>query len=141
VLIAANQQQVLTRAFVFGVLFNIVGNLLLIPRLGYIGAATATILSEFSLLFPFYWIVRRSVGTVPWGRVFGPPLLAVAAMGCTIWLLQRAEFSLLLALPAGLLVYVAVLPVAGAFRGEEMALVMRALPIGPLRRLPLKPPA
>jgi hypothetical protein len=36
---------------------------------------------------------------------------------------------------------VAVLPVAGAFRGEEMALVMRALPIGPLRRLPLKPPA
>jgi hypothetical protein len=38
VLIAVNQQHYLTRAFVLGVVFNIVGNLILIPRLGYVGA-------------------------------------------------------------------------------------------------------
>ncbi len=52
VLIAVNQQHYLTRAFIMGVVFNVVGNLILIPRLGYVGAALATILSEFSLLVP-----------------------------------------------------------------------------------------
>ena len=53
VLIAADQQRYLTRAFIAGVLFNLAGNLLLIPVFSYIGAAVVTILSEFCLLLPF----------------------------------------------------------------------------------------
>ena len=135
VLIAVNQQHYLTRAFVLGVVFNVVGNLILIPRLGYVGAAIATILSEFSLLFPFSYCVRRNVGRVPWWRVFGPPGLAAAVMGASIYALQGSGLNVWLAVGVGLVVYAGGLLVTGALKGEDMAVVLRALPVGPLRRL------
>ncbi len=135
VLIAVNQQHYLTRAFILGVVFNVVGNLILIPRLGYVGAALATILSEFSLLFPFYYSVRRHVGRVPWGRVYGPPLLATALMGLATYGLVTAGVNVWVAVALGSVVYLAGLLLTGALRGEDMATVLRALPIGPLRKL------
>ena len=97
--------------------------------------ALATILSEFSLLFPFYYSVRRHVGTVPWLRVFGPPLLSVAVMGLAIYALIAAGLNAWLAVAVGAIVYGGGLLVTGALRGEDMAAVLRSLPIGPLRRL------
>ncbi len=135
VLIAVNQQHFLTRAFIFGVVFNTVGNLLLIPYFGYIGAAFVTILSEFSLLFPFYYSVRRHVGTVPWLRIFAPPAVSVAAMGLVIYLLGRYGLNVWLAVALSWIVYLAALVITGAFRGKEMALLGEQLPLGPLRRL------
>ncbi|HHY54374.1 MAG TPA: oligosaccharide flippase family protein [Chloroflexi bacterium] len=135
VLIAVNQQRTLTRAFVLGVVFNVVGNLILIPSFGYVGAATATILSEFSLLIPFYIMVRRHVGVAPWGRVVASPLLSVAAMGVITFGLIRFGVNDWLAVAIGLGVYGLGLLATGAFRGEDMAAILNALPIGPLRRL------
>jgi O-antigen/teichoic acid export membrane protein len=135
VLIAVNQQHYLTRAFILGVVFNVAGNLILIPRLGYVGAALATILSEFSLLFPFYYSVRRNVGHVPWLQVYGPPLLATGLMGLATYGLMLAGVNVWLAVAGGLVVYLVGLILTGALRGEDMATVLRALPIGPLRRL------
>ena len=135
VLIAVNQQHFLTRAFVLGVVFNIVGNLILIPRLGYVGAALATILSEFVLLFPFYYAVRRHVGVVPWLRVYGPPGIAVALMGAVCYVLIGFGLNAWLAVGIGLLAYGGGLLLTGALRGDDMAAILRALPVGPLRKL------
>jgi O-antigen/teichoic acid export membrane protein len=100
-----------------------------------VGAALATIFSEFSLLFPFYYSVRRHVGRVPWFRVFGPPLLSTALMGLATYGLVLAGVNVWLAVAGGLVVYIVGLMLTGAMRGEDMATVLRALPIGPLRRL------
>ena len=135
VLIAVNQQHFLTRAFIFGVVFNTVGNLLLIPYLGYIGAAFVTILSEFSLLFPFYYSVKRNVGTVSWLRVFAPPAASVAVMGLVIFLLSRNGLNVWLAVLLSWGVYTVLLVITGAFKGKEMAMLGEQLPVGPLRRL------
>jgi O-antigen/teichoic acid export membrane protein len=85
VLIAVNQQHFLTRAFIFGVVFNTVGNLLLIPYLRLHRRRLVTILSEFSLLFPFYYSVRRNVGTVPWLRI-----CAASSLGASLWALSSS---------------------------------------------------
>lgn len=135
VLIAVNQQRTLTRAFVLGVVFNIVGNLILIPSFGYVGAAVATILSEFSLLIPFYRMVRRHVGVVPWLQVYGPAMLSTAVMGAVAYALIQIGTNEWVAVGTGLLAYLLSLPLTGAFRGEDMAAVLRSLPVGPLRRL------
>lgn len=135
VLIAVNQQHTLTRAFIAGVVFNVVGNLILIPSFGYVGAATATILSEAVLLLPFYLIVRRHVGAVSWPRIFAAPVISVAAMGVVTFVLIRMALSPWLAVPIGLTVYAAMLILTGAFRGDDMQQVLRALPVGPLKRL------
>jgi O-antigen/teichoic acid export membrane protein len=135
VLIAVNQQRYLTKAFIIGVVFNVVGNLLLIPRFDYIGAAVVTILSEFSLLIPFYWSVRRHVGVVPWVSLVWRPVLAVAAMGITMVTLIQSGVDVWFTLIPGWFVYLLILALAGGFKGEDMAIIGRALPIGRLRRL------
>ena len=134
VLIAVNQQRYLTKAFIIGVVFNTVGNLLLIPRFGYIGAAAVTIFSEFSLLFPFYWSVRQHVGVVPWRSIVVAPVLALVAMIASVALLVSTGTSAWLAVPLGWIVYVAALVATGAFRHPDFAVLWRALPIPALRR-------
>ncbi len=130
VLIAVNQQRYLTWAFILGVVFNVVGNLLVIPRFDYIGAALVTILSEFSLLIPFYWSVRRHVGRVAWGDLLWRPVVALGGMAATIYGLTGAGLSVWLAVGTGWIVYAAIFALLGGLRGEEMALVARALPLG-----------
>ncbi len=62
VLIALDQQRLLTWAFMATAAFNIGVNLLVIPWLGIYGAAGVTILSEMVLLGPFLWWTARELG-------------------------------------------------------------------------------
>jgi O-antigen/teichoic acid export membrane protein len=133
VLIAVNQQRYLTKAFVLGVVFNIVGNLIFIPGFGYVGAAVVTILSEFSLLFPFYASVRRNVGVVPWWSIFWGPAVAVGLMGATAYGLLALGLNPWGAAALGLVSYGLGLLVTGVFNQRDMAVVRQALPLGRLR--------
>ncbi|ETW93144.1 MAG: hypothetical protein ETSY2_51935 [Candidatus Entotheonella gemina] len=135
VLIAVNQQRYLTKAFVLGVVFNTVGNLLLIPNFGYLGAAFVTILSEFSLLFPFYYSIKRHVGVVPWTLLIASPALSTIIMGTAIFGLVGLGFNAWAAVTIGWVAYTVMLTVSGGFRGEDMAAIGNALPLGPLKRL------
>ena len=81
VLIAVNQQHFLTRAFVMGVVFNMVGNLILIPRLGYVGRCACHDLQRVQPALSLLLQCAAQRGVVPWLRVFGPPGLAVACDG------------------------------------------------------------
>ncbi|RME41364.1 MAG: hypothetical protein D6796_15935, partial [Caldilineae bacterium] len=126
VLIAVGQQRFLTKAFLIGVAFNILANLLLIPRYGYPAAAITTILSEWSLLIPFYYAVRKHVCRVPWLDVVWRPAVSAGAMGVALWLLRDAGTPVLL--PVGAAVYFAVLWGVGGFRQPDMDLVWSALP-------------
>ena len=134
VLIAVNQQHYLTKAFIIGVVFNVAGNLLVIPGFGYVGAALVTILSEFSLLFPFYYSVKRHVGTVPWTSIFVGPVTAVVTMGGTSYLLTWWGINLWIAVALGALIYAIALGITGTLRHEDMKIVGQSMPLGPLRR-------
>jgi O-antigen/teichoic acid export membrane protein len=127
VLIAVGQQRFLTKAFVIGVAFNIVANLIFIPRYGYRAAAVITVLSEFSLLIPFYLAVRRHVATVPWVAMLWRQVLAAALMGLVC--AGLASVSLWLATGVGWMVYGLLLILLGTFRDEDMQRVRRALPL------------
>ena len=133
VLIAVNQQRFLTKAFIIGVVFNVIGNLLLIPHFGYLGAACITIFSEFSLLFPFYYSVKRNVGVVPWLSICLRPTLALVVTGIATYGLTAAGLNVWLAVGLGLLIYGGLLALTGALRGNDMELVWGALPLPFLR--------
>ena len=137
VLISVGQQRFLTRAFVFGVVFNTIFNLIFIPRYGIIAAAVITILSELALFFPFYWAVRRYLGPIPWIETLWRQLLAGAMMAATIVLV--APFSLWVALLLAFGVYVLGLIFLGAHLADDMEAVWDALPLGRLRALLARP--
>jgi O-antigen/teichoic acid export membrane protein len=132
VLIAINQQRHLTRAFIVGVLFNLITNLIFIPLYGYRAAAVTTILSEWALLIPFYLLVRKNLCTVPWFEVAWRPSLAAAVMGLSLWFLGELNF-LLTCVVAGV-TYLVVLALVGGLTQPDMSIIWRALPLGRLRR-------
>lgn len=127
VLIAIDQQRFLTRAFLIGVAFNVGVNLLLIPRYGYQAAAITTIFSEWALLIPFYYSVRKNLCHVPWVNVAWRPVLASAVMGAALWLLREAPVLTRVAV-AGV-VYFGVLVLVGGFSQPDMGLVWRLIPL------------
>ncbi len=125
VLIAVGQQRFLTGAFVIGVVFNVGANLLLIPRYGYAGAAVVTVLSEISLLIPFYFAVRRHVARLPWLDLVWRQVAAAAGMGATAALLRNME---LVAAGLSVLVYVGLLLAFGTFKDPDIQRVLRVVP-------------
>lgn len=125
VLIAVGQQRFLTRAFVIGVTFNVVANLVMIPRYGFAGAAVVTILSEWSLLLPFYYAVRRHVAPMPWVDLLWRQGVAAAGMGLTAVLLRNQPW---IAAAASSLVYLALLLMLGAFRHPDIQRVLQVVP-------------
>jgi O-antigen/teichoic acid export membrane protein len=131
VLIAIDQQRFLTRAFLIGVAFNIIANLLVIPAYSYKGAAVVTILSELVLLAPFYYAVRKHLGPLPWISLFWQPAVASAVMAGVMWLLRGLPWLLLI--PVGGAVYLAALALVGGFRQPDMDLLGRLLPVDRLK--------
>ncbi len=128
VLIAIGKQKFLTWAFVGGVIFNTVANLLLIPRLGVPAAAITTILSEFALFFPFMWMVHRYIAPIPWFDVLWRQSLAGAVMASVFILV--GPFSLLLAIFLATAAYLVALLATGAHKVEDMEAVLGLLPSG-----------
>jgi O-antigen/teichoic acid export membrane protein len=131
VLIAIDQQSFLTKAFLIGVVFNIVANLLVIPAYSYKGAAVVTILSEIVLLIPFYYSVRKHLGRLPWFSLFWKPAVASLVMAAVMWLV--ADLPWLLLIPVGAAVYLVVLALVGGFRQPDMDLLRALVPSEGLR--------
>ncbi len=132
VLIAIDQQRHLTRAFVIGVLFNLLANLIFIPLYGYRAAAVTTVFSEWALLIPFYLLVRKNLRPIPWLDIIWRPTVAAAGMAAVLWLIGEKNFVATVMI--AVVVYGAGLVLVGGLAQPDMALVWRALPLGRLRR-------
>ncbi len=131
VLIAIHQQRHLTRAFIIGVLFNLMTNLIFIPLYGYRAAAITTIFSEWALLIPFYLLVRKNLCTVPWFDVVWRPTVAATVMGLCLWFIGDVNFLATVAV-AGV-TYLAALALVGGLTQPDMSIVWRAVPVGWLK--------
>jgi O-antigen/teichoic acid export membrane protein len=133
VLISLEQQRGLTRAFAVSLVFNVLVNLAFIPRFGFLAAAAITIASEIFEGLAFYYYLRRSLGGLPWMRLLWRPWLGAGVMGLVtfgLWGLHPV-----LALPAGLAAYLAVVVGLQAFNAEERATLLEILPAGLRQRL------
>ncbi len=127
VLIALNRQKTITVAFALAAVFNIVTNLIWVPRYGYTAASTITILTEVVLLIPFWIIIRRELGRLPLWQVAWRPVLATAIMGAPmLWLHARGYWAG--ALAVGVVLYVGMLFALRVFTPEEWGVLRKMLP-------------
>ena len=109
-----------------GLGFNIAANLLLIPPLTYVGAALVTVFSEFALLIPFYYALRKHMEPLPILDIFWRPALAAGIMGALMYMLMPQ--NLFVALVVRTLAYGIVLFVTGALGADEWLLVQKLVP-------------
>jgi O-antigen/teichoic acid export membrane protein len=127
VLIAANLQERITRAFVTALLFNLIANYFAIQYFGLYGAAAVTIFSEIALLFPFYRIMLESIGPLPWFTLFSKPLIALALAALPLFALPLPFWA---AIPASIVLYAFPLFLLRTFGEEERQLLAKLLPGG-----------
>lgn len=68
-----------------GFIFNIIANLLLIPRYSYNGAAYATLLTEFIIALLLMYIVYKNAKFKPSARIIALSITAASIMGYSIF--------------------------------------------------------
>lgn len=126
VLIATGKQRMLTGAFAAALVFNLLANIILIPRFGYVGAAVVTVASEIVLLMPFRLAaasVTRGVSVLAEAR---SPVLATFIMAPVVWWLRDAIHPLV-AIPAGALVYLLALTALGGIDATQRRLLLQVV--------------
>src|SRR5579859_8205349 len=126
VLIAAGRQRLLTAAFVAALLFNVVANLVLIPRFGYVGAAWVTVFSELVLLVPFARAAAKVAPGVSLLAEARTPLLATLLMAPVVWWLRDAVHPLA-AIAAGAIVYPVALCSLGGVDAHQIRLLRQLI--------------
>ncbi len=141
VLIALGQQRRMTWAFVATVFFNIVANLLFIPRYSYGASAVISVLSEIVLLVPFVVWIRRFLGPLPLLRLVWQPIVAAALFALVAWGVGwQAGLGAWAGAMIGGVVYCVALLALGAVGPEERALVRRLVQRGAAVPPPPTPP-
>ncbi len=127
VLIALGQQRALTRAFIIGLTFNVIANLIFIPRYGYVAAAVITILSEIVEGLPFYFTLHRTLAPIPWLRMLWRPALSAVIMFAVTW--GGWQIYPLLGLAVGGVTYMSLIITLRVFDRDEQAQLLSVLPV------------
>lgn len=114
-LVTLNQQMKLLYINGVGVTFNIISNILLIPHIGFRGAALTTVLSEIIILTGTFYYYRKYLPfKVDWPTTF-KTFFAGGLMGLSIYLLQAPTYqylqnwNIIVLIPLGILIYGAVI--------------------------------
>jgi O-antigen/teichoic acid export membrane protein len=110
------------------VLVNIVGNLILLPRVGIVGAAIMTLVSEFLQGLFYFYFVRKKITSFRFFGFWWQPLLASLAMGVVVWWLQFLPIYFVV--PIGVLTYGAGLWLVRFFRKDDWVFVKSMLSRG-----------
>lgn len=123
-----DRQLLFTWAALVSLVVNVGLNLVLVPRIGYLGAAWATDLTELALLVTGYLMVRRVLGTVPIAALSWRILLAGLLMSAALFPFRNLGGAwVVVAILVGVLAYSGGLLLFRAVTREEVALARRAI--------------
>lgn len=120
VLIDGNEKHV-ARSVSISTVINVVINLLLIPRYGFIAAACMTVLTEVILVMQYVWLLRAPLGKMNWQLTLLRPLLAALLMGVLLYLLRG--WPVFVSAAIGALCYAALLVLMRVLGRDELRFV------------------
>jgi O-antigen/teichoic acid export membrane protein len=122
-IIASNNQKVLIRVTGISLVVNVLLNLLLIPRLSYVGAAISSVVAVSSAMIQNLLFVKRNLHDIDYKRVLFKPTLAALAFCISVFAIRGLELWFIALLPS-LLMYIAFLILFKAFDAQD-ALLLR----------------
>lgn len=102
-MIAASAQRAMTVPYLIATLFNIVANLIFIPRYSYMGASVITVITELLVAVWIGVVTYKTTGLTPSWLVTGKAALAGAVMALVIYLVGSP--NLLINVGLGAVVY------------------------------------
>jgi O-antigen/teichoic acid export membrane protein len=121
-IIALNKQKSGTWIYFGGMIFNIVTNLIFIPKYSYIGAASTTVATEFLVTILMIILIYRTIRCFPRFNII-KPLIAGLAMGLFIYYFR--EWSLFLLAGLGAIIYFGILYLIKGIRKNEVLMLVK----------------
>ncbi len=110
------------------VVLNIVGNIILLPRVGIIGAAAMTVASEFIQGVFYFYFVRRKITNFKFFSNTWKPIIAAVVMGAVVWVVR--DWQLFVVVILGAIVYALVLLSLQFFHKEDIVFAKKLLSRG-----------
>ena len=114
---AVNKQTTFTYTTAIAAAFKIILNIILIPKIGYIGAAISTVATELVVFTILYYFAFKEGYSANLKAKFTKPILACIIMGAAIILLWNLNIILLIGL-AGIIYFAAILAMKGIEKEE-----------------------
>ncbi len=102
------------------VAINLIGNIILLPRIGIIGAAIMTLASEFLQGLFYFYFVRKKITDFRFFSLIWKPILASLVMGAVVWFVKDSIF---IAVPVGVIVYGLALVVLRFFKSDDIGYI------------------
>ncbi|MGB3715501.1 MAG: oligosaccharide flippase family protein [Candidatus Promineifilaceae bacterium] len=135
VLVAFGLEKRLTIAFVIGLAFNVIANLIFLPRFSYVAASIITIFSEIVLLILFAYYLRPALPDVGWLKIIKRPLAVTAIM---LWaMVVGSMISVFMALVFGVGAFLIGLWLFRVIGDDEQRIIGSLLPDGLANLLPV----
>lgn len=131
-IIALGKQKKLVKIYFWGAVVNFGANLILIPRLSYIGAAWSTLATEFFVTLFMAVYLFKHIQYLPQGlRLFKIVLSAIVAALLVYWLkkIMHSDSSFVIIsvlLPVGSLVYFSLLYFSGGLKLGELGFLRKS---------------
>ncbi len=123
---ASNRQLTVTKIFIIGVIFNIIANLVFIPKFSYIGAGIITVLTDLLVLSFLIYIIRGLKITISRNIMFDVSKIIFASliMGISLYLLNA---NLIISVIVGVLVYIIILLIFKILDEDEINVIKSLL--------------
>lgn len=106
-LITLNKQKTAAWIYFGGMLFNVITNLIFIPKYSYLGAAATTVVTEFLVTVLMLWLIYKTIHYFPSFGIIFKALFAGLIMGVFIYRFQ--EWNLFILIGLAIIIYFIVL--------------------------------
>lgn len=125
--VVVDRQRTFVVIAVAGVVFNVVANVLLLPRYGYIAAAWITLATEVLVIGPAVATTLGAMHVAPDLHRLPRAFAAAAGMGVVVWLARQWGCGIVLLGLIGAIVYPAAVFATGALTPDERAQLLQWL--------------
>jgi O-antigen/teichoic acid export membrane protein len=125
---SSNRQLTVTKIFIIGVIFNIIFNLIFIPKFSYVAAAIITVLTDTLVLVLMIFTTKNldiSISNNSTISFLFKTVLASLIMGVTLKYLLNLNIFLLIII--GSLLYIAILLLLKIFDDDEILMIRKIL--------------
>ena len=122
-IIALNKQKAGAWIYLGGMVFNVIANLIFIPKYSYLGAAATTVFTELLVTALMFVLIWKTISYFPSFRIIFKTLFAGLTMGAVIYYFQAWNLFLLIGL--GAVIYIGMLYLIKGITKEEVLMLVK----------------
>ena len=123
---ASHREVTVTKIYAMAAVFNIVLNLILIPKFSYIGAAIATVVTDIFIVIIQKYVIHK-IGHKPNKKLYYDLIKIITGAGILGIALHYLNLNMWIALPVGIIIYFGTVYLLRVFDNEDMFIIKEIL--------------